>query len=118
MAADERLIAKKMAKALTFLCLNEHFKQPLHNGSVPVSKTGDYTDVFIVDAEGKQTVWSQTCRVAYHEREQMVENVTKGIYDFLINVETESYIHRLKEAYQSCRGWKESGYKKRSRKKH
>ncbi len=118
MTADERLVAKKMAKALAFLCLNEHFKLPLHNGKNPVSKTGDYTDVFVTDAEGKQTTWCQTCRVSFHERDLIVQDVTKGIYDFLINVETESYIYRLKEAYLSCKGWKESGYKKRMKKKH
>ena len=114
MSVDERLVAKKMAKALAFLCLNEHFKLPLHNGNNPVSKTGD---VFITDAEGRQMIWCQTCRVSYHEREMMVEDVANGIYDFLLNIETDSYARRLEDAYRASVHWKESGYKKKPKKK-
>lgn len=117
MSVNERLVAKKMAKALAFLCLNEHFKLPLHNGDNPVSKTGDYTDVFITDAEGNQMIWCQTCRVSYHEREMMVEDVANGIYDFLLNIETDSYARRLEDAYRASVHWKESGYKRKPKKK-
>ncbi len=117
MAVDERIVAKKMAKSLAFLCLNEHFKRPLHNGSVPVSKTGDYTDIFITDAEGHRLAWNRTCRVSFYEREMMLEDVADGIYDFLLNIETTSYTRRLEKAYQTFVHWKESGGRKKSKKK-
>lgn len=113
MSVDERIVAKKMAKALAFLCLTEHFKLPLHNGSFPVSKTGDYTDVFVTDAEGHRTIWCQTCRVSYHEREMMIEDVADGIYDFLLNIETDSYARKLEDAYGASVRWKENGRRKR-----
>lgn len=117
MSADERLVAKKMAKALAFLCLNKHFKLPLHNGCSPVSKTGDYSDVFITDAEGRQMIWCQACRVSYQEREMMVKDVANGIYDFLLNIETDSYTRRLEDAYLASVHWKEPRRERKSKKK-
>lgn len=107
MSVDERLVAKRMAKALAFLCLDEHLKQPLHNGKKPLSKTGDYTDVFITDAEGRRIIWCQACRVSALEKTRMVEDVVTGIYDFLLNVETEGYARRLEEAYKASKDWNE-----------
>ena len=106
MAVEENLVAKKMAKALAFMCLNEHFKLPLHSGRDPVSRTGDYTDVVVTDAKGRKMAWNQACRVSYREREKMMEDVAEGIYDFLVNIETETYAKRLEDAYRASVHWK------------
>jgi len=106
MSVEEKLIAKKMAKALAFMCLNNHFKLPLHSGHDPVSHTGDYTDVVVTDAKGRQMAWNQACRVSYREREKMMEDVAEGIYDFLVNIETETYAKRLEDAYRASVHWK------------
>lgn len=108
MTVEEKRIAQKMAKALAFMCLNDHFKLPLHSGLSPVSHTGDYTDVIITDAKGRKLVWSQVCRVSYPEREKMMQDVADGIYDFLLNVETEAFARRLEDAYRASTHWKEA----------
>ncbi|MBR1945592.1 MAG: hypothetical protein IJ846_04805 [Alphaproteobacteria bacterium] len=117
MSVEEKHVAKKMAKALAFMCLNDHFKLPLHSGHNPVSHTGDYTDVVVTDAKGRQMAWNQACRVSYHEREKMMEDVADGIYDFLLNIETETYAKRLEDAYRASVHWKSAdaltGRKKR-----
>ena len=106
MTAEEKHIAQRMAKALAFMCLNDHFKLPLHSGRSPVSHTGDYTDVVVTDAKGRQMPWNQACRVSYCEREKMMEDVADGIYDFLLNIETETYAKRLEDAYRASVHWK------------
>ena len=106
MPVKENLVAQKMAKALAFMCLNDHFKLPLHSGHDPVSHTGDYTDVMITDAKGRKMPWSHVCRVSYLERQKMMEDVANGIYDFLLNIETEHYAKRLEDAYRASIHWK------------
>lgn len=106
MSTQEKIIAQKMAKALAFLCLNDHFKEPLHNGKIPVTKNGDFSDVFIIDADGEHMIWHQTCRISYDERESMIAEVANGIYDFLINVETDVYSNKLENAYRASAHWK------------
>lgn len=120
MSVDERLVARRMAKALAFLCLNEHFKQPLHNGKKPLSKTGDYTDVFITDAEGHRIIWCQACRVSAVEKTMMMEDVVSGIYDFLLNMEKDAYSRRLEDAYKASKDWNDprlSGKRRRIKQK-
>ena len=106
MVVQEKHVAKKMAEALAFMCLNDHFRQPLHSGHSPVSHTGDYTDVVITDAKGRQMAWSQVCRVSSGEREKMMRDVADVLYEFLLNIETETYAKRLEAAYHDSIRWK------------
>ena len=106
MPVEENHVARRMARALAFMCLNDHFRQPLHSGHDPVSHTGDYTDVVITDARGRQMMWSHVCRVSSHEREKIMEDVAEGIYNFLLNIETETYAKQLEDAYRASVHWK------------
>lgn len=118
MPVEENHVARKMARALAFMCLNDHFKQPLHSGHDPVSHTGDYTDVMITDAKGRRMAWCNVCRVFSHEREKMIEDVAEGIYDFLLNIETETYSKRLEDAYRESIRWKDAdSFSKRKRRR-
>ncbi len=51
--ADEKRIAAKLAKLLTMLCVRNTKLEDLHAGTAPVSKTVDYSDVMVIDAEGR-----------------------------------------------------------------
>ena len=108
MVAQENHVAKRMAEALAFMCLNNHFRQPLHSGHDPVSRTGDYTDVMITDAKGRRMPWCQVSRVSSLERKKMMEDVANAIYDFLLNIETENYAGRLEDAYHASIRWKKA----------
>lgn len=108
MPVEENPVARRMARALAFMCLNDHFGLPMHSGHAPVSRTGDYSDVTITDAKGRKMAWSRVCRVSGREREKMMDDVADGIYDFLMNIETEAYAKRLADAYHKSVRWKEA----------
>ena len=56
--ADEKRIAAKLAKTLAMLCVRNTALEGLHAGTTPVSKTGDYSDVVVIDAEGREIPWT------------------------------------------------------------
>lgn len=53
-AADEKRIAAKMAKTLAMMCVRNTGIETLHAGIVPVTHAGDYSDVRVIDADGRE----------------------------------------------------------------
>ncbi len=49
--ADEERIAARLAKLMAMICVRNTGIEELHAGTVPVTHTGDYSDVFITDAD-------------------------------------------------------------------
>ena len=52
----EKRIAAKLAKAMAILCVRTSRLEDLHAGTVPVTKTGDWSDVLVLDAIGQRTL--------------------------------------------------------------
>jgi len=110
MSTQERRIACKMAKAVTFMCLKNLMKKSYVAGTEPVSPAGDFTDVFIVDGHGNQIAWTECCRLSREEREKIQTEIVCGIYEFLLNIESEKYGDVMKEAYLRTVDWKDPEY--------
>ena len=45
---NEKRIAAKMAKTLAMMCVRNTGLETLHSGVVPVTQTGDYSDVRVM----------------------------------------------------------------------
>jgi len=54
---DEQRIADKIAKIMAMLCVRNTLVEDLHAGRVPVSRTGDFSDVRVIDADGNEIPW-------------------------------------------------------------
>ena len=50
---EEEQMAAMFAKAMAMICVRNTMLEGLHAGRVPVTKTGDFSDVFVVDADGQ-----------------------------------------------------------------
>ena len=46
-----------MAKLMALTCVRNTKLEDIHAGIVPVSRTGDYSDVVVVDADGRRIAW-------------------------------------------------------------
>ena len=51
--ADEDRIAANLAKIMAMICIRNTHLEDLHAGTVPITRTGDYSDVLVIDAEGQ-----------------------------------------------------------------
>jgi len=55
---DEKRIAAIIAKTLAMMCVRNTGLETLHAGVVPVTHTGDYSDVRVIDADGREIAWN------------------------------------------------------------
>ncbi|MCC6006488.1 MAG: hypothetical protein JJU40_02285, partial [Rhodobacteraceae bacterium] len=60
---DERRIAAKLAKIMAMLCVRNTQLEMLHAGLGPITRTGDYSDVFVVDADGRRIPWNEVSHI-------------------------------------------------------
>ena len=51
----------------------------LHAGPIPVTRTGDYSDVFVVDADGRRTPWTEVSRIDDDEMRDIVDRPLKTL---------------------------------------
>ena len=80
----EEKVAAQLAKAMAMICVRNTLLEDLHAGPVPVTRTGDYSDVFVVDAEGNRIPWTDVSRLDDDEMRDLMRQVVNRLYTFQI----------------------------------
>ncbi|MBF0341541.1 MAG: hypothetical protein HQL95_11360 [Magnetococcales bacterium] len=71
---DEHRIAAKIAEMMAMLCVRNTQLEALHAGRVPVSRTGDFSDLRVIDADGNEIPWPE---VSHLDDDEMKAGVSK-----------------------------------------
>jgi len=79
---DEKRIAARLANIMAMLCVRNTQLETLHAGLTPVTRTGDYSDVFVVDADGRRIAWSEISRIDDAEMRQLMQEIVNRLYTF------------------------------------
>ena len=74
----------EFAKLMVAACVRRGYLEKLHAGFTPVTRTGDYSDVKVVDAEGREIPWSQVSRINQDEMKTLITGVVNRVYTFLV----------------------------------
>jgi hypothetical protein len=53
----------EFAKLLAAACVRRGYLEKLHAGATPVTWMGDFSDVKVVDADGREIPWSEVSRI-------------------------------------------------------
>ena len=60
----------------------------MHRGLFPITHTGDYSDVVVVDAEGRRIPWPEVSRFDENEMREIVNK----IYTFFVKGEDPDFV--------------------------
>ena len=82
-----RLGAANMAKMMGLLCVADSKLGELGEGEGPTTKAGDYSDVVVVDAEGRIIPWQRVARFDAAEMVRMRREIVDKLFTFLLNFE-------------------------------
>ena len=83
----EKRIAAQIAKTLTMMCVRNTFLEDLHAGKFPASKTGDYSDVKVIDGEGREIAWNELSRLNDDEMKVLIKQIANRVYTYFIRAE-------------------------------
>lgn len=80
----EKRIAAQLAKAMAMLCVRNSRLEDLHAGIVPATKTGDWSDVIVLDADGNRIPWRDVSRIDDEEMRSLMRDVVNRLYTFQV----------------------------------
>lgn len=84
---DEKRIAAKLAKIMAMLCVRHTQLEALHAGLTPITRTGDYTDVFVLDADGRRIPWTEVSRIDEDEMRALMRDIVNRLYTFHLHAD-------------------------------
>lgn len=73
----------EFANLMAAACVRRGYLEKLHLGVAPVTRSGDYSDVKVIDAEGREIHWNQVSRINQDEMKTLMTGVVNRIYTFL-----------------------------------
>ena len=83
----EKSLAARLAKTLAAMCVRHTGIEEIHAGVEPISKTGDYSDVKVIDAEGREIPWNEVSRISDDEMKTLMKRIVNRLYTFFIQEE-------------------------------
>lgn len=83
MKSDPEHQQKEFAKLIAAACVRRGYLEKLHAGTTPISLTGDYSDVKVIDATGKEIPWDQVSGISQDEMKTLMVGVVDRLYTFL-----------------------------------
>ena len=113
MTSSEKTSQGDFAKIMAAACVRRGFLEKLHAGFTPVTHKGDYSDVKVIDAEGREIHWNQVSRINQEEMKMLMTGVVNRIFTFLSRTlfsptEDKAFHHALDRAAAPwIKGWEE-----------
>ena len=89
----EKHIAAKVAKKMAILCLRNTHLENIHLGKSPVTRTGDWSDVTVVDADGNRIPWTDASHVSDDEMRDLKRDIVNR-WGFQIDYPNNFYLSR------------------------
>ena len=79
---DEKRIAAQLAKAMAVICVRNSRLEDLHAGQLPISRTGDGSDIVVIDADGNRILWKDVSRIDDDEVRALMRDIVNRLYTF------------------------------------
>lgn len=103
----EKLIAAKLAKTMAMLCVRNTNLETIHAGKTPVTRTGEWTDVTVVDADGNRIPWNDVSRITDDEMRDLMRDIVNRLYTFHLCADEPGLQAEIERWMAVARQWDE-----------
>ncbi len=76
----EERIAAVAAKGMAVMCFRNTPIEDFHDRTAPVSHTGDFSDVVVIDADGRRIPWPEVSHISQDEMRDLMRTVVNRLY--------------------------------------
>ena len=87
----ERREAPAYARIMALMCVSQSHLEDFHEGVPPITRTGDYSDVVVVDADGRRIPWPEVSHLNQDEMRDLMREVVNKIHIFLVKAEDPDF---------------------------
>lgn len=78
----EKRVAARLAKIMAMLCVRNTHIENIHAGLTPVTHTGDWSDVTVVDADGRHIPWTDVSHISDDDMRELMRDIVNRFYTF------------------------------------
>ena len=103
----EQRIAAVLAKGMAVACFRNTVIEDFHDGIAPVSHTGDFSDVVVIDANGRRIPWPRVAHIEQDEMRDLMRKVVNRLYTCYLNAGDPDFFGMLSWAVAEAREWDE-----------
>jgi len=102
---DDKRIAASLAKIMTMMCVRNTKLEDIHAGVVPVSKTGDFSDVMVVDADGREIPWTEVSHFDDDTMHDLMRQIVNRLYTFQLKTDDPHFQKLIDRWFPAARKW-------------
>jgi hypothetical protein len=92
---DEKRFAARLAKVMAMMCVRNTKLEDLHAGLVPITRTGDYSDVFVVDADGRRIPWLEASHIDDAQMRDLMRQIVNRLYSFHLRCDDKEFQNEI-----------------------
>ena len=79
---DEKRIAAKLVRIMAMLCVRNTHLETIHAGKTPITRTGGYSEVLVVDADGRRIPCMDVSHIDKDEMRDLMRDIVNRLYTF------------------------------------
>ena len=107
MNEDEQALIASISKSMAMICVRNTMLEDLHAGIEPTSRTGDFTDVMVIDANGREMAWPEVSRIGEQEMGRMMRQVVYRLYTFQARADDLHFLAMMDRGLDEAWRWDE-----------
>ena len=107
MDEDHRQLIGNFSKSMASMCVRNTMLADIHAGIEPVTHTGDFSDVVVVDADGRQIPWPEVSRIGNEEMGRLMREVVNRLYTYQVKADDRHYVVMMDRALAEAWQWDE-----------
>ena len=94
-----------LIKTMALLCVRNTKLENIHAGIHPITRTGDYSDVLVIDADGRKIPWPRVSHFDDDEMRDLMREIVNRLYTFNWLLEVPGYLQSISIWIRLAQKW-------------
>ena len=105
MNEKERQIYANLSRLAVLTCFRNSKLEDIHAGTGPVSRTGDFSDVIVVDADGRRIPWPEVSHFDDEAMRDLMRKTVDRLYTLYVMAEDWEFQQNLERWRSAALAW-------------
>ncbi len=106
-ATPDQQLASLLVRTIALRCMRNTMIENIHAGLVPVTRTGDYSDVTVIDADARRIPWPEVSHLDDDAMRALMRQVVDRLYIFQVRAEGPGFLDQIGRLMEVASLWDE-----------
>ena len=106
-AIRDKRLSSRLVRTMALLCVRNTALENIHAGLEPITRTGDYSDVTVIDADGRSIPWPEVSHFGDDTMRDLMREIVDKLYTFMICSRLPGFLERVTIWMRSASRWDE-----------